>query len=228
MKLTITTNIEQVKRELMGQQKQVLFAASKALNATAKEVQKGVPAMLQKSLDRPTPFTTSEKSTFIKHATKDQLTASVFFKDRQASYLRWQVEGGLRAPTNKALRLPSAVQLDQFGNLPRGIIKQLISIARKESKLQKRTARRIKVSNKLEIFYGDPKDGGGKNFPPGIYKIVKLGIGRSRLIPLIVFPAVSARYTKRIDFEGMARPIVASTFGPEFEKALRDALSSAT
>ena len=168
MQLTITTNLAEVRRRLSGLEKQVNFAASKALNDTAREVRKAIPAGLRRSLDRPTPFTASEGATFIRPARRDNLTAEVLFKDRQASYLRYQVEGGVRRPKRRALRLPSAIQLDQYGNLPRGIIQQLIAVARKESKLGKRKARRIQVSNKLDLFYGDPKDVGGRNFPPGI------------------------------------------------------------
>lgn len=229
MKLSISiTGLDAVKRQIANAEKQVAFAASKALNSTAREVQKGIPGVLAQSLDRPTPFTTSEKATFVRPATKSKLEAEVVFKDRQASYLRYQLEGGVRAPARKALRLPSAIGLNQYGNLPKGVIQQLVSIARKESKMGKRKARRIRVSNKLELFYGDPKDVGARNFPPGIYKIVPQAGGRgSRLIPLIVFPEQSAKYEKRVDLEPMARAVVLKNFGPEFERELKLALESA-
>ena len=227
MQMNITTNLDEVRRRLSGLEKQVNFAASKALNDTAREVRKAIPAGLRKSLDRPTPFTAGEGATFVKPAKRDNLTAEVLFKDRQASYLRYQVEGGVRRPTRRALRLPSAIRLDQYGNLPRGIIQQLIAVARKESRLGKRKARRIQVSNKLDLFYGDPKDVGGRDFPPGIYKIVRLSAERSQLVPLIVFPETAATYRKRVDLLSISRPVVASAFSPAFARALRDALASA-
>jgi hypothetical protein len=227
MQLNITTNLADVRRQFAGLEKQVNFAASKALNETAREVRKAIPAGLRRSLDRPTPFTAGEGATFVKPAKRDSLVAEVLFKDRQASYLRYQVEGGVRSPTRRALRLPSAVKLNEYGNLPRGIIQQLISVARKESRLGKRRSRRIQVSNKLDLFYGDPRDVGGRNFPPGIYKIVKLSPERSQLVPLIVFPETVARYRKRVDLLAIARPVVASAFSPAFARALREALASA-
>jgi hypothetical protein len=227
MQLNITTNLADVRRQFAGLEKQVNFAASKALNETAREVRKAIPAGLRRSLDRPTPFTAGEGATFVKPARRDSLVAEVLFKPRQASYLRYQVEGGVRSPTRRALRLPSAVKLNEYGNLPRGIIQQLISVARKESRLGKRRSRRIQVSNKLDLFYGDPRDVGGRNFPPGIYKIVKLSPERSQLVPLIVFPETVARYRKRVDLLAIARPVVASAFSPAFARALREALATA-
>lgn len=96
LNLNITTNLDEVRRRLSGLEKQVNFAASKALNDTAREVRKAIPAGLRRSLDRPTPFTASEGATFVKPAKRDNLTAEVLFKDRQASYLRFQVEGGVQ------------------------------------------------------------------------------------------------------------------------------------
>lgn len=221
------TGIDQVRAQLGAAAKQATFAASKALNATAKDVQQAIPAGLRKSLDRPTNFTASPQALRIERADKNNLAASVLFKDKQASYMRYQVEGGTRQPTRKALRLPSAVQLNEYGNLPKGIIAQLIAVARKESKLGKRKARRIKVSNKVELFYGDPADVGGHKYPPGIYKIVQLGANRSQLVPLIVFPAVSARYEKRVDLDAIARPVVVANFNRHFNEAFSAAMASA-
>ena len=219
------TGLDAATRKLATVEKQIAFAASKALNASAQQVQKGIPGVLMQSLDKPTPFTTSEKATFVRPATKTNLEAAVVFKDRQASYLKYQLNGGVRAPSRKALRLPTAIALDQYGNLPKGVIKSLVALARKESKMTKRTSRRIKVSNKVELFYGDPKDVGAHRFPPGIYKIVAAGRGgKSQLVPLIVFPEQSARYRKRVDLEPMARAVVMKSFGAAFALELANAL----
>lgn len=208
--------------------KQARFAAARTLNEVARQVQtEALPQGLQRSLDRPTPFTTSPRGTFVQPATRDRLVASVVFKERQASYLRYQVFGGERRPNRRALRLPTDIKLDQYGNLPKGIIRQLVAVARKESKLERRRARRIKISNKLELFYGDPRDVGGHDLPPGIYKIVPRTGGGTALVPLIVFPETTATYRKRVDLEEIARPVVASAFAPAFARALRDAIASA-
>lgn len=209
---------------LAGLEKQVKYATARALTATAKKIQAELPGELERALDRPTDFT--KKGTFVTRAERDNLTAVVGFKDRQASYLKWQIEGGTRAPTKKALRLPSAVKLDAFGNLPKGIIKQLIAFARKERKMAKKTSKRIAISNKVDLFYGDPADLGGKRFPPGIYKIVKQG-DRGQLIPLVVFPAVSAKYKPRLHLQRFAQSVVDREWQSQFATAWSEAMRTA-
>lgn len=204
--------------------KQYKFATAKALTRTGAKVKTAVPAALDRTLDRPTPFTKS--GVYLKAARSDDPVATVGFKPVQAAYLQYQHDGGTRAPTKKALRLPSAVGLDAYGNIPRGIISKLLAVARKESKLAKRSSKRIRVSSKLEIFYGDPKDVGGHKFPPGIYKIVQAG-GKSQLIPLIVFPTKSARYRKRFDMVEIAQPIIIRELPGEQRVALAEALATA-
>ena len=222
--ITIKVDNKAALAALAGLEKQVRFATARALTATAKKIQEGMPAELERALDKPTDFT--KRGTFLKAATKDSLTAIVGFKDRQASYLKWQVEGGVRTPNKKALKLPSAIKLDAHGNIPKGIIKQLIAVARKEGKVGKRTSRRIQVSSKLELFYGDPKDVGARKFPPGIYKIVKQGT-RGQLVPLIVFPAVSAKYKPRLNLQRFAQGVVDREWQQQFDVAMRNALSTA-
>ena len=46
MNITITSNMAEVRRQLAGLSRQVDFAASKALNATARQVQRAMPAGL--------------------------------------------------------------------------------------------------------------------------------------------------------------------------------------
>ena len=210
---------------LGGLGKQVDYATAVALTKTAKVVQAYLPAELDKALDRPTPFT--KRGVFITPARRDTLFAVVGIKDIQAKYLRWQFDGGTRAPGAKGLKLPSAVNLNEFGNIPKGVIKQLIGVARRETGLKKRTATKIKVSQKVEIFYGDPADVGGHKFPPGIYKRVNHGGGRHQLIPLIVFPRVAARYKKRFDFPSFAAKIVDREWPAQFDAAFKTALETA-
>ena len=58
MKISVNVQgIEAVKAHMAGMGKQVAFAASKALNATAKAVADAMPEELERALDKPTPFT---------------------------------------------------------------------------------------------------------------------------------------------------------------------------
>lgn len=205
--------------------KQVKFAAAVALTRTAADIKEAVPSALDLVLDRPTTFT--RFGTFVSRATRDNLEATVGFKDRQAAYMKYQISGGSRMPGAGGLKLPGAIQLNEFGNIPRGLIAKMIAAARKQGQLTKRVAKRIKVSAKVDLFYGDPKDQGGHRWPRGIYKDVDLGGGRRRLIPLIVFPLVAARYKKRFDFAGLAKSIVDRKWDANFKAAFDEAIRTA-
>lgn len=234
MQLNITTNLDQVRRQLAGLEKQVNFAASKALNETAREVRKAVPGGLRRSLDRPTPFTAGEGAMFVKNARRDSLTAEVLFKQRQASYLRLQVEGGVRTPGPRGIKLPGNIQLNTFGNIPRGTIDRLKQAAQ-NGRFTAAIARRLQVTGNrrkgaapIQLFFGRPTGAGWKNAPMGIWRRIPATAGqRGKLIPVVVFEDTPARYRKRVDLIGIARPVVAATFGPAFNRALREALATA-
>lgn len=226
MKITVDIRgLQAIKAELAGLGKQIPYAASRALNATGQAVVSAMPAELEKTLDRPTPFT-KRGVRILRYANKGRLETVIGFMDAQAKYMRLQIEGGTRTPGRGGLRLPAAIKVNEFGNIPRGLIAQLVAVANKERKLGKVKARRIAVSNKVELFYGDPIDQGGKHFPRGIYKRIDLG-GRHQLIPLILFPVVAAHYKKRFDFSAIAERIVRREWPANFDAALADALRSA-
>lgn len=202
--------------------KQIRFATARALTAAAKNVQREIPALLQANLDRPTPFTL--QGTFVKSAQPNTLTAVVGFKPIQSAYLRWQIEGGTRQPARKALRLPSLQPLNQFGNLPPRTIATLVQRARAGRRLTKDQSKRLGVSKKVDLFYGEPGDGR----PAGIYQRVPVkGSGDNKLLPLIVFPEQPARYERRVPFYREAERIAKQTFGREFAAAYRQAIATA-
>ena len=219
------TGVDAVKAHLAGLGKQVSFAAAQALTQTAGKIKDATPAELDKALDRPVAFT--KRGLFVRRATRANLTATVGFMRAQAEYMRYQIEGGTRNPGAGGLKLPAAIKPDAFGNIPRGLIAQLVAVARKEKKLGKVKARRIAVSNKAALFYGDPADVGGHKFPRGIYKEIDLGGGRKQLVPLIIFPNKAARYKPRFDFQRLGETIARREFDALFTAALKNALASA-
>lgn len=221
----VIEGFEAARARLLGKQKQVRFAAVVAITRTANDVKQAVPAALSRDLDRPTRFTLD--GTFVTRADRDRLEAVVGFKDRQAKYMQLQIAGGLRQPGSRGIKLPSAIQLNEFGNIPRGVIGKLLAVARKEGALTKRVARRVRISRSVELFFGDPKDQGGRKFPRGIYKDVDLGGGRRQLIPLIVFPQRPAKYRPRFNFQLLAGRVVRESWPRNFNAALADALRTA-
>lgn len=226
----IDSNAADVAKFMRGAARdQTPFAFAKALTKTAQAVQGTIPAALDRELDKPTNFT--KRGTFISAARKTNLIATVGFKDRQAAYLKYQVEGGIRAPTKVALRLPGNVTLDAFGNLPKGTIKKLIDAA-KVGQYGAGVKRRLGIGGRrkgqgaMSLFYGKPAH--HPSWPVGIYRRVPgTSGGPGKLIPVIVFPKKVARYQPRFDFYGLAEKVVRREIGPQFERAYADAIRTA-
>jgi hypothetical protein len=223
MRLDVRTDIEGAIRKLQAAARDhVPFAVARALTDCALAVQDGTGEILRRSLESPTPFTTDRRGMFVQRADKRRLVATVGFKPRQSAYLKYQIDGGTRQPTRKALRLPSEQPLNEFGNLPSRTIQTLIARARQGKGVTKAQGRRLRLSSKTSIFYGDPGDGR----PPGIYQRVPLpGNDANRLIPLIVFPQQVARYKAIVPWRAEAERIVRRSIGPAFERRLREALA---
>ena len=221
MRIDLSSNLRQVipaVDELFSNQ--LPFACAKALTDTARAIAAALPVQAEQDLDRPTDFT--KRAFFVTPARKDRLEATVGIKDRQAEYLGFQIEGGTRAPRRVALKLPSVVQLNQYGNIPAGLIRTLIARAQAGKRATKGQARRFGVSQALELFYGEPGDGR----PAGIYKRVVSGT-RHQLVPVIVFPRRSAAYRPRFDFYGAAQRQAEREFAPALDRAWRLAVATA-
>jgi hypothetical protein len=221
MRVDLTSNIDQVLQQTVRLHPQWRFACAKALTDTVRLVQAAMPAQLESTLDRPTTFT--KTGFYAQPARKDTLSAAVGIKDRQAQYLAFQIEGGTRAPSKQALRLPGVVDLNESGNLPSGLIRQLIARARAGRGATKRQAQRFGVSSAVTLFYGEPGDGR----PAGIYKRVPAGPGREHLVPVVVFPKQSAQYERRFDFYALAERLTMAEFEGALNRAWQQALSTA-
>ena len=77
-----------------------------------------------RKLDRPTPFTI--KGVRWQGASKNdfktgRLHSRVYLMDKQAEYLRFQIEGGTRTPKGTAIAVPTSnVKLNKYGKLAGG------------------------------------------------------------------------------------------------------------
>lgn len=218
--INVTDNVREVLSFTDRMSSQFHFAVAKALTDVAREAARSMPAQAQQELDDPTPFTL--QGFFSTPAKKEALQSVVGIKDVQAQYLWYQVEGGQRRPKRKALRLPTAIDLDAYGNVPKGVIGQLVARAKAGKRATKRQAERFGVSRAVDLFYGDP----GDDRPAGLYKRVQAG-KEQRLVPLIVFPQQSASYDKAFDFYGAAKRTVRARFEPLLRRAWADAKRTA-
>lgn len=139
LQIDMTENVTRVMDELNVLQKQQLpFAIARSLTRTAAEFsQDALPGVLEKLLDRPTPFT-KRSGRFIP-ATKSDPTAAVYLAPLQDRYLRFQVRGGSRiqkgmeakyetiaeAIAKRQLVPGKGAKLNQYGNVSRATIMRL-------------------------------------------------------------------------------------------------------
>lgn len=223
MRVSVSSNIDEVIGWTARLHPQFQFAVAKALTDTVRDIQQTMPAEVMSAFEGgAVDFT--KRGFYITPARKDKLEAAVGAKDKQAEYLRWQVEGGRRPPKRQAVRLPSVVQLTAEGNLPFGIIRQLVARAKAGKRATRTQSRRFGISQALDIFYGEPGDGR----PAGLYKRVVLSATRHQLVPIVVFPKRDASYTRRpFDFYGKAARITHQRFEPNLDRAWRLALATA-
>jgi hypothetical protein len=217
-----SSNIDDVLGSAAKLHPQFRFAVSRALNLTMRDVHGEMAPEVSRALDRPVQYT--KQGFYWRPSRKDALQAEVGVKTAQAEYMQYMVHGGRRSPKRKALRLPSVVQLNEHGNIPRGLIKQLIARARAGKKATANQGQRAGLSSKLDLFYGDPQDGR----PAGLYKRVVLSPSRHQLIPIVVFPQTTAKYQERtFDFYGIAHRNFSRSFNQRLAQAWREALATA-
>jgi hypothetical protein len=198
LSMSVKSNVDEVRKNLTDiAKKQLPFAIAKGLTDTAKEARGVLTQALPRQLDRPTPFTM--RAFAITPATKTKLYAKVFVRADQWKYLTYQFEGGDRMPTRRALVLPKNLKLNQYGNMQRRAIKQLLA--------------------KKNVFSG-VVDG-----VPGIYQRKQFASGTG--VQLLIGYADKVRYRRRYPFKEIAQRSVSKSFNRNFQRALDEALASA-
>jgi len=234
------------------EREQLPYAAARALTDTAKLAQGGYRQRLPSIFDRPTPYTMN--SSRVQPARKDNLEASVELRDfaakgtPAAKYLGPEIEGGARnvkrferALALAGIRSPSGfavpgrgASLDQYGNMSRGqivqILSQLNAMADRTQNVSARTTAKLARKGLLarhgkrlapgQYFLATSKRDGE---PLGIYKLV----GRGRVEPVMIFPRRAPRYTMRLDFYGLMEKSYRANFGRLLAEWLEKAVATA-
>ncbi|MEX3635970.1 hypothetical protein [Paraburkholderia sp. BR14320] len=203
-------------------QKQIPFAASIAINATAKLVQAGERENMKAKLDNPTPFTLNSLS--IQRSSKKSLSATVFVKDRAAWYLEPYEAGGVNRLNpypdgGTTLLKPAAQRVNQYGNLPRGTTQSL-------------KARR-------NTFVGEVFGVRGiwKRFPYLKASTRRLSKKNAALLgrktrkqrppQLLIQFADAHPATQQLNYRALAKQIVNRNFTREFRRAMAQAIATA-
>ena len=230
---------------LGDQARQIPFAASLALNATARSVRTATLAEMAAQFDRPTPLVM--KSLFIAPATKAKLQAAVYLEDREiggknsrsmAEILGHQFAGGTRLRKRMENAFTAAglislgeylvpgpdAKLDQYGNLSRGQAQQIYAALRlfrdpyQNATQSPRSQRHAKAAGR--IFWSDGK--GANKRRRGLWATD--GRGFPKLLMLVIPTPV---YRRRIDMDRLAADIVDRDFPANFDAALKKALATA-
>ena len=197
--LNIKSDIKKATRFLTKmQKKQIPFATSLALNASAVSIQKVEKQKIVRDLDNPTPATV--KSIRVSRSTKRNLNASVFVLPWAAKYLRYQIEGGTRAPRGRTEAVPVAIRLNKYGNI----------IGRRQGKLKKLIGRGDTFSATI-------------NGVSGIWQRAR-GKRRNKDIKLLVAYEQRVTYRARFPFYQYASNTLNRVWRGQFNRAMRRAL----
>ena len=205
MKIDISANLKELTRKLdYIQREQVPFAASVALNNVASDVAGEITRQMEGKLENPTPFTLKayqfRPGTFRgQRSNKRNLTVLIDPAEIQKSYLRYQIEGGIRFPKQSKILVPSSkAPKNQYGNLSRANRKRLID-------------------GKGKFFSAGTKEGK----TPGIYLRTPTGIEP------MAFYVQEAKYKPLLPIDRIAQGVVKSKFDYRFQQALQRALATA-
>jgi len=243
------------------EKKQLPFATAKALNKTAEDIKDAEVKQMQSSFDRPTAYTLN--SLYIKYANKQNLSAMVGFKDKSqagkgnasTNFIYPQVKGGRRhlKRFESALRnigvLPqgmyivpgAACPLDAYGNIPAGLIVQILSYFRafgeqgyranitdkrkaalaKGSKRKGTMGFKYFVSAGKSTWFGPHK----QHLPAGIYKRTGFVSG-SAIKPIMMFVS-NPSYSERFPFYTTAQNVIDNKLKSNFKEAMEEAIRTA-
>lgn len=216
------TGIKEALRRLNNLANEIPFAASKALNDTAKEVKQEEVREIDRVFDRPTPYV--KNSLYVYPSSKTKLVAEVSFKDRQQKIMAPHVYGGTRVMKRSEKLLGEyyvpgqGARLNQYGNMSPGQVTQVLSALKKLSDPYQNTSKRSRSRNKKprDYFMLRSRRGG---LPAGVYE--KRSAGRVK--PIMIFTK-SPSYQKRFPFHKVAENVCRRVFLQKFNAAIDYAL----
>jgi hypothetical protein len=202
--ISVRSNIRDIERGLNDLvRKQLPFATAQAINATAERVRIAQRENMKEVLDEPTPFTLN--SVAVKKATKANPVAVVYVKPVAAAYLLPYEIGGKNKLNSKALLKPIGAKVNQYGNLPRNLVRRMAA--------------------KPNAFVGKVKTKNG--VVDGVWLRTKKTRGKQAALKLMVKFADAHDVRQRLNYRGVARRVVSATFPTELDRAMAKALATA-
>jgi hypothetical protein len=203
IEISAVANSAHARRVLGSAVRQLPFVTAAALTSVVKLAQVAEQRALPSVFDKPTPFT--QRGIGVQTATKGSLRAAVYVRPQQAAAgLLLQETGGIRTPKKRALVTPAGARLNQYGNLPRRGVKNMLA--------------------RPNVFSGMVKG------VPGIWQRPAKQKGRqgSKLSPkLLVRYEDEKAVTPRFGFLPRAEKVIRAAMAPAFREALARVLRSA-
>ena len=201
------------------QRKQIPFAASRALNQVAFELQLHERLSIKQTFKTPRPFT--QRSVLVTQARKTNLSATVFIRPEVARYLAPYEFGGVHVVPGKAQLVPINLRLDQYGQLTKATLAKLNEASHEKDSgvFFGRVGKTVGYWMRLKPPAAPTTKRRGKT----IYGPVKPP-PRLKLLGEIEHPV---EVHGHLDFEKTAREIVHDNWPDAFERAIASALASA-
>lgn len=242
------TNIPELEQGVRAFGRQAVFAAAVSLTRAAKDAQAAVRDEMRSTFDRPTAYALN--GLMLQGATKAKLQAKVWVKDNPFGkgtpadrFLLPHIHGGPRGQKgmDRALQaagmlpagwttVPAAgAQLDNYGNVRRGQITQILSQLRVqlrggyESRASGSAASRRTVARQGVTYFALAQ--ADRGLQAGIYLKRKFAQGTA-IRPVFIFVPV-AQYQKRLRFFEVGQAVAEHRFGVHFRDELARAVVSA-
>lgn len=248
--MQITINVSRlgvVRNALQQSAKQATFAASKALNATAFDINKRIKADMQSIFEGgATPY--AQRAFKVETATKVKLEARVYLRtdapaggtayDRALAHLftggtrDWKkVENHLTArklmPQGQMLVPGPGVQLDARGNIPRRVLAEMLGVLsapRTNLRVYRKTGAG-KASKAVGYFVAMPGERTTSKLHPGIYKRTETG-SSSAVTPMVLYVR-PGNWRRFIDLKAIGDDVVGSGFEVHFRREFATAMATA-
>lgn len=248
MKIDIRMDVAKLRRELNAAQQQIPYATALAINELLKVAAPVVQAYIDRTIDRPTPWTRNSYRV-LKWAKKTDLTGEVGFKDMEniggrgtpaGKYLQPEMEGSARQSkglerllsargliSNGEYLVPSKfIKLDQYGNVPKGVVQKMIA----------------NLDAGFDRYNNTPSGGARGGKKKAEYFFTRRGVrgarmtaiwqnfgvkGKQHAIPAFIVVRSAPRYKKTFDHVSVVKQYVELNFPVAFEAAYAKAKATA-
>lgn len=227
-------------------EKQSRFAIVRALTKTAKDVQTELVGEMKAKFDRPTPWTL--RSTFVKPATRQSMMAIVGIKDMAAAKAtasaanllghqfrgggrnlkrleRWLIRAG-RMGSDEFVAPGAGVRLDQYGNMSRGQVAQIMSQLRlgaDAASWSSGSARSKRNVSRAGRIFWSRGSGRASHLRRGAWIDMGQPIGLRPLLIVIKRP----NYRARINLPQIAQQTIAKKWDDNLKSAVATTFSTA-